>query len=1298
MVRRLAVILLLGLAIGVSAQTADITEGCVPLTVQFGSDPLSDYFWDFDDGGSSNAQSPEHIFTSPGTYTVSLKQGAQGQTIGTVTIQVFADPVITISYDQPDGCIPSEVTFTPSITLDANVTITEYQWIFGDGNVSNQLSPTHTYTDRGTFTVSLSIKTDKTECDYLEIFPDLVDAFGITSNFTFDSPDLCKVPASVLFRYNGDNLPGSTYNWDFGNGETSAQQNPPIITYNDVGEYQVVLVATSPSGCVSTDTSTVITNEPMIDAIYRDSICAGELFTIGVTPFCEKYIWNFPPAWRPDLSLHLTAEGDLVYNNIVTGWFDTVETNVVSVICVTENGCQIDSTFTMHSIKPDAEFTLSPTFGCADTEIIDFEVVDKGLALYWVNGEPLESFTWSDTIICPQRDSFFANRQLPFGYEVMVEDYLGCRDTVLHNYIQNKTEACILAEPNNGCVPLTVNLLNHTLSLYELTTTDWDLGDGTEQTTIGRDSITHIYTEPGDYYVKMVTRNSEGCQDTSAGVWIHVGDVASADLEIITMGDCFGGETEFNLIDATDNIDDWSYGGVLNTHCPMSKTYPLTVILPLLTLEDNGCFTQVPVTAEVDLPPGSTPEIKYSISCDRPFDVDLRLFGDILTGESLEWFVDGELVSTQLAFTHTFDTAGDHQIVVELANADPDCGVSVDTQTIRITDLRAVLDVDSVFCKGDLMLMDASGSTDVFTQSGKGYTYTIGNDRPYTRIEDSYEYLLRTPGWQTVTLKVVDQNGCIDTQSKQVLVHEIEADFSLPSDSLCVNGTYLMTNLSQSDTTYQSTHWTAIDIDTVPSWDPISTEFEPAFDYDQLASEIRDSILTLTLAIQDHHGCADTVSHEYAMYDVIADISFDPGPGICLGTEITFEQDAEGFQEENYLISWDLGDGTTSQDAEVAHTYQSNGLYEVTLNLTESQYQCNASTTTLIDVVNPPIADFTTSIDGVDPICYPTAVQFIDQSTIDGFALYAWDMSGDLIVNIEDPVYAFGKGEQTVTLSVLSPYGCTDSTSVSFDLVGPEGILLVDNDTLCRDDILTGIVTDLVDVNLISWDLGDGTVVDAAEEVSHQYTFAPPSGETVLKVVLKSDDNGCESILEHPVVIGVIDPSFTFDVEQGFCGNVVNFFATDSIADIFTWDFGDGAAEMGPEVTQEYPTGGNYVIGLTVTDELSGCVESLTEEIALQEQEAGFVMPNMFTPNGDNTNDFFNWVPQGIDESEIEIVTFKVYNRWGNLVYDNATPSTGWDGMHTNSQAPTEVYAYYIELSITDCGVKSKKGNVTLIR
>ena len=81
----------------------------------------------------------------------------------------------------------------------------------------------------------------------------------------------------------------------------------------------------------------------------------------------------------------------------------------------------------------------------------------------------------------------------------------------------------------------------------------------------------------------------------------------------------------------------------------------------------------------------------------------------------------------------------------------------------------------------------------------------------------------------------------------------------------------------------------------------------------------------------------------------------------------------------------------------------------------------------------------------------------------------------------------------------------------------------------------------------------------------------------------------------------------------------------------------------------------------------------------------------------DGVNDFFRVAIKPNYEEYIEVVNFKVYNRWGRLIYNNENPK-GWDGRYNDVDAPVEVYAYIIEIKIKDCKNQISKGNVTIIR
>ncbi len=64
----------------------------------------------------------------------------------------------------------------------------------------------------------------------------------------------------------------------------------------------------------------------------------------------------------------------------------------------------------------------------------------------------------------------------------------------------------------------------------------------------------------------------------------------------------------------------------------------------------------------------------------------------------------------------------------------------------------------------------------------------------------------------------------------------------------------------------------------------------------------------------------------------------------------------------------------------------------------------------------------------------------------------------------------------------------------------------------------------------------------------------------------------------------------------------------------------------------------------------------------------------------------------------IEILEFRVYNRWGKLLYDNEDPSNGWDGTDNGEPAPSDVYVYYIVIRYPDGQEFTEQGDVTLIR
>ena len=85
-----------------------------------------------------------------------------------------------------------------------------------------------------------------------------------------------------------------------------------------------------------------------------------------------------------------------------------------------------------------------------------------------------------------------------------------------------------------------------------------------------------------------------------------------------------------------------------------------------------------------------------------------------------------------------------------------------------------------------------------------------------------------------------------------------------------------------------------------------------------------------------------------------------------------------------------------------------------------------------------------------------------------------------------------------------------------------------------------------------------------------------------------------------------------------------------------------------------------------------------------------YSVPNAFTPNGDQVNDYFNVLADGA----IKIIDFRVYDRFGNLIHHSPEP---WGGTFKGELLPSDVYFYTIRLE-TNCGTKKLQGDMTLIR
>jgi gliding motility-associated-like protein len=216
-------------------------------------------------------------------------------------------------------------------------------------------------------------------------------------------------------------------------------------------------------------------------------------------------------------------------------------------------------------------------------------------------------------------------------------------------------------------------------------------------------------------------------------------------------------------------------------------------------------------------------------------------------------------------------------------------------------------------------------------------------------------------------------------------------------------------------------------------------------------------------------------------------------------------------------------------------------------------------------------------------------------------------------------------------------------------------------------------------------------------------TYAWSTGATTATIYVKNTGNytvtvtnGC-GVTSATVAVLVYPPvtaNFTADSLKGYAPLTVNFSNTSSgNATSWAWNFGDGGTATGPNQTHTYTSSGNFPATLTATD-ANGCSSTHIVIIVVHDIPSSVLVPNVFTPNGDGSNELFYIRSNGLAQLDV-----KIYDRWGVLMGQISTVNSGWDGRtKTGSQAADGTYYYVLSAKGADGKSFDKQGFFLLIR
>ncbi|GEM_PF-2778132 len=436
---------------------------------------------------------------------------------------------------------------------------------------------------------------------------------------------------------------------------------------------------------------------------------------------------------------------------------------------------------------------------------------------------------------------------------------------------------------------------------------------------------------------------------------------------------------------------------------------------------------------------------------------------------------------------------------------------------------------------------------------------------------------------------------------------------------------------------------------------------------------------TYTVSVSDEHGCSSSDSLIITVNDRPTSSFTVDDSLICLGSNVAVTYTGTGTPSSNY--TWDFNGATIlsgSGQGPYVITWPAPGNYVLTLLVDESNcYSPMTSAGVKVFKVEAAISNHQ------DIQCFGDTNGMAVVTASGGTPPYNYQWNTSQTTDTIDELIA-----GTYIVTVTDDNGCTGSDTVT--ITAPAAPLAV-NPTW---------------ENISCQYLCDGWITSSVSGGTSPYAYtwntSPPLQDTALfdlcpgnYAITVTDDHGCVAAEIFNLVINTtVEASFTTDVTSGFVPLSVNFTFTGLGANSLQWDFGDNNTSDQQNPTHIYETPGTFEV-LLIINSLDPDFCSDTTKITIQVEDTSYiVIPNVFTPNSDNYNDYFT-----VNSHYVENCTITVFNRWGTVVYGSDNEDIRWDGKNKDGSAcPEGTYFYTLEAKGKDGKAYKEKGVITLLK
>lgn len=935
----------------------DITSGCSPLTVKFKdqtstkSGAIANWFWVFGDGGTSSSANPNYTFATPGSYTVSLRVrnefGCEKIFNHPTQIKVLG-PIAKFVSDKTAVCTtPASFQFTNQ-TAGNNT----YEWNFGDGTTSTTASPSHTYQNAGTYTVTLKAK-DANGCEYST--KSNVSA-GTEGGLTLlAEKDKVCLNEEIQFDLQSTNAPVSV-NWNFGDGTTS-QLNDPKKTYSQPGTYTVTLNALLLNhSCNSIVQKTILVARPTVPSFTYTTDCNYKLTLTSTSTNATRIEW------------YIENQNVITGNSTISPLALPGSQNI-RIVAYDAAGCSNEKEQTAFvPPNPSAAFRPENFQSCNPNEKIL-----AGCAPFTVNFEDATISNQPYTVQWEFGDGQTSTQSNPnhlfnkgqFQITLTATDGRGCKgvSTKFVQVADAAPKADFTIDKTSACPGELVTFTNKSTGGDYWC---WDFGDGG---TDSGESPTYKYDKPGTYTVKLIAKNA-GC--THLKEMINVITIRNPYINFKLTKNCVDPHS-VALENISQNYVDlkWNFGDGQTSTDPNLQSHRFTDEgLYKIVLSGKNIAAQCEVFREMNV---IIQDVKadFELNTDKPCIGAPLVFTDKSKAAVLwDWKIAGQEYSIANVSTK-IKTAGNYTAALKVTDTDG----CTNTKTVPITvlDIQGNFNFDAASTCDQLDVNFTSISTG--SPAPTGWDWNFGDGATATTENASHSYTQL--GEYNVSLTITNvQGSCTFTREKAVTFTIPEPSFTTAKTIFCPDDLVQVANTTKNAVIYEWDYG-----------DGRRADFRsPSIRYSQTGK------YTLTLFAKDGYGCErKVVKDEFvAIEKPTAGFSVKTAAAPCPPFTAEFVDnsfdDIKGWE-------WDFGDGKHSILKDPANIYQKPGKFDVKLTVTDINGCTDSKTFNQFVSVGGPTGNFTNN--GA-ALC--TNQEIVFNANVVNTATLRWDFGDGVVV------------------------------------------------------------------------------------------------------------------------------------------------------------------------------------------------------------------------------------------------------------------------------------------------------------